>query len=57
MSPHATEFATSPGLTSSARGAVVAFEIARAFCEKFGGDSLGEMHRNHRAYLEYLASR
>jgi chorismate synthase len=37
--------------------AVVAFEVARAFCEKFGGDSLGEMQRNHRAYLEYLASR
>jgi chorismate synthase len=37
--------------------AVVAFEIARAFCEKFGGDSLGEMQRNLRAYLDYLASR
>ena len=37
--------------------AVMAFEIARAFCEKFGGDSLGEMQRNHRSYLEYLASR
>jgi chorismate synthase len=37
--------------------AVVAFEIARAFCEKFGGDSLGEIQRNHRAYLDYLASR
>ncbi len=37
--------------------AVVAFEVARAFCEKFGGDSLGEMQRNHRAYLDYLASR
>ncbi len=37
--------------------AVVAFEVARALCEKFGGDSLGEMQRNHRAYLDYLASR
>ncbi len=37
--------------------AVVAFEIARAFSEKFGGDSLAEMHRNFRAYLDYLASR
>ncbi len=37
--------------------AVVAFEVATALCEKFGGDSLGEMQRNHRAYLEYLASR
>ncbi len=37
--------------------AVVAFEIARAFCEKFGGDSLDEMQRNVRGYLDYLASR
>ncbi|HYB72189.1 MAG TPA: chorismate synthase [Candidatus Sulfotelmatobacter sp.] len=37
--------------------AVVAFEVARALCEKFGGDSLAEMQRNHSAYLEYLASR
>ena len=36
---------------------VVVFEMARAFCEKFGGDSLGEMPRNHRAYLAYLALR
>jgi chorismate synthase len=34
--------------------AVVAFEIARALCEKFGGDSLAEMKRNHAAYAEYL---
>jgi chorismate synthase len=34
--------------------AVVAFEIARAVCEKFGGDSLAEMQRNYAAYLEYL---
>lgn len=31
--------------------AVVAYEIARAFREKFGGDSVGEMQRNHAAYL------
>jgi chorismate synthase len=37
--------------------AVVAFEVARALCEKFGGDNLAEMQRNHRAYLEYLATR
>ena len=37
--------------------AVVAFEVARTFGEKFGGDSLAEMQRNHRAYLEYLAAR
>jgi chorismate synthase len=34
--------------------AVVAFEIARVLCEKFGGDSLAEMQRNHAAYLDYL---
>ena len=32
--------------------AVCAFEIANAFCEKFGGDSLREMKRNYRAYRE-----
>jgi chorismate synthase len=37
--------------------AVVSFELARAVCEKFGGDSLAEIQRNHRAYLDYLASR
>lgn len=37
--------------------AVVAFEVARALCEKFGGDSLAEMRRNHGAYVTYLASR
>jgi chorismate synthase len=34
--------------------AVVAIELARAFQEKFGGDSLGEMRRNHGAYLKAL---
>ncbi len=34
--------------------AVVSFEIARALCEKFGGDSLVEMQRNHAAYVAYL---
>jgi chorismate synthase len=34
--------------------AVVAFEIARAFREKFGGDSLGEMQRNVAAYRAAL---
>jgi len=37
--------------------AVVAFELARACCEKFGGDSLAEMRRNHDAYRASLASR
>lgn len=31
---------------------VVAFEIARAFREKFGGDSMLEVQQNLRAYLE-----
>jgi len=34
--------------------AVVAYEIARALREKFGGDSLAEMQRNHASYLAYL---
>ncbi|HEX6971391.1 MAG TPA: chorismate synthase [Limnochordia bacterium] len=33
---------------------VVAFEIARAFLEKFGGDSIAEVERNWLAYLESL---
>ncbi len=33
---------------------VVAFEIANAFVEKFGGDSIDEIKRNYRGYLEYL---
>mgnify|MGYP000704589425 CR=1 FL=1 len=32
--------------------AVVAFEIARAMREKFGGDNLDEMKENFRAYRE-----
>lgn len=34
--------------------AVVAFEIANAACEKFGGDSLGEMKRNYDGYLKQI---
>lgn len=34
--------------------AVVAFEIARAFLEKFGGDSIQEIERNYYGYLDYL---
>jgi chorismate synthase len=30
---------------------VVAFEVAAAFCEKFGGDSLVEMRANYEGYL------
>lgn len=34
--------------------AVVAFEIANAMIDKFGGDSLEEMKRNYHAYQEYV---
>jgi len=37
--------------------AAVALDLARAFAEKFGGDSLAEMTRNHRGYLKALRSR
>ena len=30
---------------------VIAFEIARAFLEKFGGDSLTEIKSNYQGYL------
>jgi len=34
--------------------AVVAFELANAFVEKFGGDSLTEIARNYQGYLEQV---
>ena len=34
--------------------AIVAFEIADAFLEKFGGDSLAETTRNYKGYLDQL---
>jgi len=34
--------------------AAVAFEIASAFLEKFGGDSIPEVRRNYNAYMDYL---
>ncbi len=34
--------------------AVVAFELANAMVEKFGGDSVEEMKRNWKNYLEYV---
>ncbi len=34
--------------------AVVAYVIAQALCEKFGGDSLAEMQRNHASFVAYL---
>jgi chorismate synthase len=36
--------------------AVVAIEIANAFLEKFGGDSVAEIERNYGSYLDYLKS-
>ncbi len=35
--------------------AVMAFELANAFLEKFGGDSLAEIRRNHQGYLRQVA--
>ena len=35
--------------------AMVAFVLGEAFLEKFGGDSMKEMTRNHRGYLQQLA--
>ncbi len=34
--------------------AVIAYEMANALIEKFGGDSLDEMKRNYDAYQEYV---
>ncbi len=36
--------------------AVVAFELASAFLEKFGGDSMEEVKRNYMGYLEQVRS-
>lgn len=33
---------------------VVAWEVARAFLEKFGGDSMEEIRRNYDGYMEHL---
>ncbi|KZE77241.1 chorismate synthase [Paenibacillus elgii] len=35
---------------------VIAWEVARAFMEKFGGDSLEEIRRNYESYLEQIKS-
>ena len=37
--------------------AMMAFVIADAFLEKFGGDSLAESKRNYDGYVEYLGNR
>jgi chorismate synthase len=34
--------------------AVAAIEVANAFLEKFGGDSVAEIERNYQGYLAYL---
>ena len=34
--------------------AIVAFVLADAFLEKFGGDSLVEIERNYKGYLEQI---
>ena len=34
--------------------AVMAFEIARCFMEKFGGDSINEVTRNYEGYMEQI---
>lgn len=36
--------------------AIVSFELARAFLEKFGGDSLAEISRNYDGYLDQIKS-
>jgi chorismate synthase len=35
--------------------AVVALTLADAFLEKFGGDSMAELERNYRSYMESIA--
>lgn len=37
--------------------AMIAFVLAEAFLEKFGGDSLGETRRNFDAYQKHIVSR
>jgi len=37
--------------------AVVAFEVASAMVEKFGGDSLQEMKHNFKGYMDYVKQR
>jgi chorismate synthase len=35
----------------------LAFVLAQAFCEKFGGDSLAELERNYAGYLAAVNER
>jgi chorismate synthase len=36
--------------------AMVALTLADAFLEKFGGDSMAELERNHRGYIESIGA-
>ena len=36
---------------------MVALVLANAFSEKFGGDSISEMHRNYQGYLKTVGPR
>jgi chorismate synthase len=36
--------------------AVIAFEIARCFMEKFGGDSINELTRNYEGYMKQICA-
>ena len=58
--PHEATIERSDICTVPAAGvvgeAVIAFEMANALVEKFGGDSLEEMKRNFNAYQEYVKS-
>ena len=46
--------ATREGAAGVAAEAMVAFVLAQAFLEKFGGDSLGETRRNFDGYQHQL---
>ena len=35
---------------------VVGYEVAKAFLEKFGGDTMAEIESNYRSYLELARS-
>ena len=48
---------TSVPAASVVAEAVVAFVLAQALLEKFGGDSLGEVRRNHEGYLAQVRAR
>ena len=37
--------------------AMLAFVVAQAMIEKFGGDSLGEMRRNFNGYIEHISTK